>query len=86
MLSNFDLNLYHISVLRRKYELQQFSTFNAQVGSEISAGDNTSFQNNAANIKNFEKQQTGSRYGRGHAFRNSWRKKETEHKTVKKMV
>ncbi|CAL9776021.1 unnamed protein product [Musa acuminata subsp. burmannicoides] len=72
--------------IRRKYELQQFSTFNAQVGSEISAGDNTSFQNNAANIKNFEKQQTGSRYGRGHAFRNSCRRKESEHKEVKKMM
>ncbi|CAL9037868.1 unnamed protein product [Musa banksii] len=68
--------------IRRKYELQQFSTFNAQVGSEISAGDNTSFQNNAANIKNFEKQQTGSRYGRGHAFRNSCRRKESEHKEM----
>ncbi|CAL9145834.1 unnamed protein product [Musa hybrid cultivar] len=72
--------------IRRKYELQQFSTFNAQVGSEISAGDNTSFQNNAANIKNFEKQQTGSRYGRGHAFHNSCRRKESEHKEVKKMM
>ncbi|KAJ8467496.1 hypothetical protein OPV22_030048 [Ensete ventricosum] len=64
--------------IRRKYELQQFSTFNAQGGSEISTSDNTSFQNNAANI-NFEKQQTGSHHGRGHAFRNNCRRKESEH-------
>ncbi|URE32815.1 ADP-ribosylation factor GTPase-activating protein [Musa troglodytarum] len=71
--------------IRRKYELQQFSTFNAQFASEISAGDNTPFQNNSANIKNFEKQQTGSHHGQGHAFHNSCRRKESEHKEVKKM-
>ncbi|URE32816.1 ADP-ribosylation factor GTPase-activating protein [Musa troglodytarum] len=72
--------------IRRKYELQQFSTFNAQFASEISAGDNTPFQNNSANIKNFEKQQTGSHHGQGHAFHNSCRRKESEHKEVKKMM
>ncbi|CAL9045188.1 probable ADP-ribosylation factor GTPase-activating protein AGD11 [Musa acuminata AAA Group] len=72
--------------IRRKYELQQFSSSNVQIGYAMSPDANTSFQNNVTNNKLLEKQHTGIRHGLGHAFRNSWRKKETEHKAVKKMM
>lgn len=52
----------------------------------MSPDADTSFQNNVPNNKLLEKQHTGIRHGLGHAFRNSWRRKETEHKAVKKMV
>ncbi|KAJ8504933.1 hypothetical protein OPV22_005819 [Ensete ventricosum] len=72
--------------IRRKYELQQFSSSNVQIGYPMFPDANTSFQNNVPNNKLLEKQYTGIRHGLGHAFRNSWRRKETEHKAVKKMM
>ncbi|OAY82018.1 probable ADP-ribosylation factor GTPase-activating protein AGD11 [Ananas comosus] len=70
--------------IRRKYELQQFLNSNVQNSSAASLSFST--HNNGSSNKHYEKQHTGIRHGLGHAFRNSWRKKESEHKAVKKTM
>ncbi|XP_074567815.1 putative ADP-ribosylation factor GTPase-activating protein AGD11 isoform X1 [Curcuma longa] len=70
--------------IRRKYELQQFSSLN--VDGYLISSSNACLLQHAPSNKHLEKQHTGVRHGLGHAFRNSWRKKDTEHKSVKKMM
>ncbi|XP_020108703.1 probable ADP-ribosylation factor GTPase-activating protein AGD11 isoform X2 [Ananas comosus] len=70
--------------IRRKYELQHFSSSNAIILS--TAYSNFAAQNNCYSGKSYEKQHTGIRHGLGHAFRNSWRRKESENKAAKKMM
>lgn len=77
------VNLF-ILIFRRKYELQHFSSSNAIILS--TAYSNFAAQNNCYSGKSYEKQHTGIRHGLGHAFRNSWRRKESENKAAKKMV
>ncbi|XP_020597835.1 probable ADP-ribosylation factor GTPase-activating protein AGD11 isoform X2 [Phalaenopsis equestris] len=71
--------------IRRKYELQQFSTVQT-VSSSIVSSFESPTSNNIPKNKYFEKQQTGIRRGLIQAFRNSWRKKGSEHKTFRKMM
>lgn len=67
--------------IRRKYELEQFLNSNVQNGSSASSSSTSTSHEK----KHYEKQHTGSRlHGLGHAFRNSWRRKESEHKSSKK--
>ncbi|KAG0503122.1 hypothetical protein HPP92_003194 [Vanilla planifolia] len=71
--------------IKRKYELKQFS--NEQTASTIMPSYVTPYSEiNTPNNKHFEKQHTGVRHGLGQAFRNSWRRKECEQKSVKKMM
>lgn len=80
--------------IRRKYELQQFSQAEDQMfcpfpstGFCSPSSRGVSFLSNAfvsvPDKKHFEKQTTGHRIGLGQAFRNSWRRKEGDHKTKK---
>ncbi|WOL11996.1 putative ADP-ribosylation factor GTPase-activating protein AGD11 [Canna indica] len=71
--------------IRRKYELQQFSSSNVRIGYSMSINHNA-FSDNVSNNKQLEKQHTGIRHGLGHAFRNSWRRKDPENKSMKKMM
>ncbi|KAK1670004.1 hypothetical protein QYE76_058163 [Lolium multiflorum] len=61
--------------IRRKYEFQQFLS-NQQQLSCVSQNGKHHYQ---------QQQSSSNRYGLGHAFRNSWRRKE-DHKPVKKAV
>ncbi|KAL0910996.1 hypothetical protein M5K25_019096 [Dendrobium thyrsiflorum] len=83
--------------IRRKYELQQFSAKQPASASSISSSLSSSAQSNVPNNKYlsssaqssvpnnkyFEKKRMSIRYGLSQAFRNSWRKKESEQKPVK---
>uniref|UniRef100_A0A6I9QLQ9 Probable ADP-ribosylation factor GTPase-activating protein AGD11 n=1 Tax=Elaeis guineensis var. tenera TaxID=51953 RepID=A0A6I9QLQ9_ELAGV len=71
--------------IKRKYELQQFSNSGGLIISTTPGSLSTALQNNVSS-KSFEKQHTGLRYGLGHAFQNSWRRKESEQKAIKKMM
>ncbi|XP_059302716.1 probable ADP-ribosylation factor GTPase-activating protein AGD11 isoform X4 [Lycium ferocissimum] len=52
---------------------------------ESSIEQRTDFISLAIDKRHYEKQSTGHRiHGIGHAFRNSWRRKESEHRTTKK--
>ncbi|KAA8537320.1 hypothetical protein F0562_026993 [Nyssa sinensis] len=80
--------------IRRKYGLQQFLNFDEQMYCPIpSFGLRSSSHFSSSSIcsgsaqdkKHYEKQITTNRiHGLGHAFRNSRRRKESEHKTTKK--
>lgn len=72
-------------MLRRKYEFQQFSSSNAQNEYSMSSYNACLLHHGPSN-RQVEEQQTGIRHGLGHPFRNSWRKKDTEHKSIKKTV
>ncbi|KAL5227456.1 hypothetical protein ABZP36_015721 [Zizania latifolia] len=62
--------------IRRKYELQQFlSNKQLSCSSQKSSIHHHHMQHSSSN-----------RHGLGHAFRNSWRRKEHEHKSVKKTM
>ncbi|XP_010938593.1 probable ADP-ribosylation factor GTPase-activating protein AGD11 [Elaeis guineensis] len=71
--------------IKRKYELQQFSNSNGLIVSTTPGSLSTTLQSNVSS-KSFEKQHTGLRHGLGHAFRNSWRRKESEQKAIKKTM
>ncbi|MCD9640009.1 putative ADP-ribosylation factor GTPase-activating protein agd11 [Datura stramonium] len=77
--------------IRRKYELQQF--LNSDVQMICSYPPSSSSRCNSLSLscsldldkRHYEKQSTGHRiHGIGHAFRNSWRRKESEHRSTKK--
>lgn len=77
--------------IRRKYELQQFLNSDVQMicpfpPSSSSHCNSLSLSCSLAlDKRHYEKQSTGHRiHGIGHAFRNSWRKKESEHRSTKK--
>ncbi|KAL7259219.1 hypothetical protein ACSBR1_005170 [Camellia fascicularis] len=79
--------------IRRKYELQQFLHSDEQMscpfpGSCSSYSSCSSSGHSSGSVmdkKHYEKQTTSHRiHGLGHAFRNSWRRKESEHKATKK--
>ncbi|XP_052194401.1 probable ADP-ribosylation factor GTPase-activating protein AGD11 isoform X2 [Diospyros lotus] len=78
--------------IRRKYELQQFLQIDDHLscpfpysGPLSSSSYCSSYNSSLDNKKHYEKQQTGHRInGLGHAFRNSWRRKESENKPSKK--
>lgn len=71
-----------VDFIRRKYELQQFLNSNIQIDN---ASASSPISSASQDKKQYEKQHTGSRHhGIGHAFRNSLRKKEPEHKSSKK--
>ncbi|XP_042450849.1 probable ADP-ribosylation factor GTPase-activating protein AGD11 isoform X1 [Zingiber officinale] len=70
--------------IRRKYELQQFSSSN--IDGYMISSNNACLLQHAPSNRHLEKQHTGVRHGLGHAFRNSWRRKDTEHKSIKKMM
>ncbi|KAI8021917.1 putative ADP-ribosylation factor GTPase-activating protein AGD11 [Camellia lanceoleosa] len=79
--------------LKRKYELQQFLHSDEQMscpfpGSCSSYSSCSSSGHSSGSVmdkKHYEKQTTSHRiHGLGHAFRNSWRRKESEHKATKK--
>ncbi|MQM02481.1 hypothetical protein Taro_035246, partial [Colocasia esculenta] len=80
--------------IRRKYELQEFLDTTAQMGrsasiSFSSSGKSGHSQSNSCSLndkKNYEKQHVHFRQGLGHAFRNSWRRKEAEKKSAKKNI
>jgi hypothetical protein len=65
----------YLHMCRRKYEFQQFLS-NQQQLSCVSQNGKHHYQ---------QQQSSSNRYGLGHAFRNSWRRKE-DHKPVKKAV
>lgn len=62
--------------VRRKYELQQFLS-NTQL---------TCYSQKSGKNHNRVQHSSSNRHGLGHAFRNSWRRKEHESKSVKKTV
>ncbi|XP_060178545.1 probable ADP-ribosylation factor GTPase-activating protein AGD11 isoform X1 [Lycium barbarum] len=77
--------------IRRKYEMQQFLNSDVQIvcpfpPSSSSRCNSLSLSCSLAiDKRHYEKQSTGHRiHGIGHAFRNSWRRKESEHRTTKK--
>ncbi|XP_070047770.1 probable ADP-ribosylation factor GTPase-activating protein AGD11 isoform X2 [Nicotiana tomentosiformis] len=77
--------------IRRKYELQQFLNSDVQMicpfpPSSSSRCNSLSLSCSLAlDKRHYEKQSTGHRiHGIGHAFRNSWRRKESEHRSTKK--
>lgn len=79
------------STLRRKYELQQFLNSDVQMicpfpPSSSSRCSSLSLSCSLAlDKRHYDKQSTGHRiHGIGHAFRHSWRKKESEHRSTKK--
>ncbi|KAJ0978030.1 hypothetical protein J5N97_013504 [Dioscorea zingiberensis] len=72
--------------IRRKYELQQFMNPNSQIIPATSCISSAASQNNGSSSKQYEKQHTGLRHGLGHAFRNSWRRKESEQRAAKKTM
>lgn len=72
--------------IRRKYELQQFLNPNSQIAPGTSCNLSSGSQSNGSSSKQFEKQHTGLRHGLGQAFRNSWRRKESEQKAAKKTM
>ncbi|PKU76403.1 putative ADP-ribosylation factor GTPase-activating protein AGD11 [Dendrobium catenatum] len=69
--------------IRRKYELQQFSAKHPTSASASSISSSSSAQSSVPNNKYSEKKRMSIRYGLSQAFRNSWRKKESEQKPVK---
>lgn len=78
-------------ILRRKYELQQFLNSDVQMicpfpPSSSSHCNSLSLSCSLAlDKRHCDKQSTGHRiHGIGHAFRNSWRRKESEHRSTKK--
>lgn len=77
--------------IRRKYELQQFLNSDVQMicpfpPSSSSRCSSLSLSCSLAlDKRHYDKQSTGHRiHGIGHAFRHSWRKKESEHRSTKK--
>ncbi|KAF3676785.1 putative ADP-ribosylation factor GTPase-activating protein AGD11 [Capsicum annuum] len=77
--------------IRRKYELQQFLNSDVQMicpfpPSSSSHCNSLSLSCSLAlDKRHCDKQSTGHRiHGIGHAFRNSWRRKESEHRSTKK--
>ncbi|CAK9136489.1 unnamed protein product [Ilex paraguariensis] len=77
--------------IRRKYELLQFLNSDIEIAcpfpsaSSYLCSSSTCTSASASDKKTYEKQTTGHRiHGLGHAFRNSWRRKESEHKATKK--
>ncbi|XP_020672803.1 probable ADP-ribosylation factor GTPase-activating protein AGD11 isoform X2 [Dendrobium catenatum] len=88
--------------IRRKYELQQFSAKHptsasaSSISSSLSSSAQSNVPNNnylsssaqssVPNNKYSEKKRMSIRYGLSQAFRNSWRKKESEQKPVKMMM
>ncbi|KAK8961993.1 putative ADP-ribosylation factor GTPase-activating protein AGD11 [Platanthera guangdongensis] len=73
--------------IRRKYELQQFTTKQRACTSSCPSSLSPPEQNNVPNKKYFEKQHTSiRRHGLAQAFRNSWRRKQSEQKAVKMMM
>uniref|UniRef100_A0A1D1YH19 Putative ADP-ribosylation factor GTPase-activating protein AGD11 n=3 Tax=Anthurium amnicola TaxID=1678845 RepID=A0A1D1YH19_9ARAE len=76
--------------IRRKYELQQFLDTNVQIAKTTSTSFSSLGQSGLSNNipqekKNYDKQHTRLRQGLGQAFRNSWRRKEPEPKSAKKI-
>ncbi|XP_027356845.1 probable ADP-ribosylation factor GTPase-activating protein AGD11 [Abrus precatorius] len=78
--------------IRRKYELQQFVEPDDSLalvtvippGRSLSLAPNSSPCNNSIMDKKPSEKHPISRHGIGHAFRNSWGRKEVEHKAPKK--
>ncbi|WMV41877.1 hypothetical protein MTR67_035262 [Solanum verrucosum] len=77
--------------IRRKYELQQFLNSDEQMICPFPPSSSSHYNSLsltcslALDKRNYEKQSTGHRiHGIGHAFRNSWRRKESEHRSTKK--
>uniref|UniRef100_A0A5B6ZGA4 Putative ADP-ribosylation factor GTPase-activating protein AGD11 isoform X1 n=1 Tax=Davidia involucrata TaxID=16924 RepID=A0A5B6ZGA4_DAVIN len=80
--------------IRRKYELLQFLDSDVQMScpfpppglsSSSHCRSSSNSYGSALDKKHYEKQTTVSRFnGLSHAFRNSWRRKESEHKAPKK--
>ncbi|KAK2973276.1 hypothetical protein RJ640_017493 [Escallonia rubra] len=81
--------------IRRKYELQQFLNSDEQMScpfpsassfaSSSQCSSTSCTFNSAPDKKQYEKHSNSHRiHGLGQAFRNSWRRKESEHKTTKK--
>lgn len=64
--------------IRRKYELQQFLNSNLQI---VPVGSSHMYDD-VSSTRQFEKQHTGIR----HAFRNSWRRKDSDSKSIKKTM
>ncbi|XP_077241677.1 calcium-dependent ARF-type GTPase activating protein family [Tasmannia lanceolata] len=80
-----------VDFIRRKYEQEQFLNSNLQISCSPSASSGSAWQNSASDPpspqdkKHYDKQQTSGRlHGLGQAFRNSWRRKESEQKVAKK--
>ncbi|KAI0526768.1 hypothetical protein KFK09_002359 [Dendrobium nobile] len=71
--------------IRRKYELQQFSSVQTVSASTVSSFKSP-LQNNIPKNKYFEKQHTGIRHTLAQAFRNSWSKKGSEQKAFRSTV
>ncbi|XP_072975519.1 probable ADP-ribosylation factor GTPase-activating protein AGD11 [Typha angustifolia] len=69
--------------IRRKYEQQEFLSSTQDM---CIVPSHFSRQTNCSRNKHSDKQLSGVRHSLGHAFRSSWRKKESEHKAVKKMM
>ncbi|KAG0481245.1 hypothetical protein HPP92_011760 [Vanilla planifolia] len=72
--------------IRRKYELKQFSNEHSMITPAMQSNPISPARNGSHNVKHLEKQYTGIRHGLSHAFRNSWRRKDSEQKAIKKMV
>ncbi|KAF8396239.1 hypothetical protein HHK36_017854 [Tetracentron sinense] len=78
--------------IRRKYELHQFLNSNVQIASSLPSTSlcSSSLQSNSSSgppqdKKQYERQPTSHRiHGLRHAFRNSWRRKDSEQKATKK--
>lgn len=84
--SGFFLMYTFLEQTRRKYELQQFLNPNSQIAPGTSCNLSLGSHSNGSGSKQYEKQHTGLRHGLGQAFRNSWRRKESEQKAAKKTV
>ncbi|KAL6010043.1 putative ADP-ribosylation factor GTPase-activating protein agd11 [Asimina triloba] len=72
--------------IRRKYEMEQFVNSGAQnVSSPPATSSSNDSNSHPSEKKHLEKQHTSSRlHGLGQAFRNSWRRKESEQKAAAK--
>ncbi|XP_068659292.1 probable ADP-ribosylation factor GTPase-activating protein AGD11 isoform X1 [Aristolochia californica] len=74
-----------LDFIRRKYELQQFSPCNEQNASSLNTCLSSAASSSGFDKKSYEKQHTSNRLQvLGHAFRNSWRRKEEQKTTTKR--
>lgn len=73
--------------IRRKYELEQFVNSSEQNASSTHVDDASGGNSTPKDKKQDDKHQSSNHHrlhGIGNAFRNSWRKKDAENKTIKK--
>lgn len=78
-----------LRILRRKYELLEFLDSNEQMiccylNNRSASSSNSSSSSHCSSVEKKQYDKQATRHRIGHAFRNSWGRKESDHKQTKK--